>query len=73
MWRRKKREQTPPPTPPAERDEADEQGLTEAHEALDQALSHWPEVTQIAEEIRGIRQRNHLAEKALDAMGGHRR
>jgi hypothetical protein len=72
MWWRK-REQAPPPTPAVCRDEADEQGLNEAHAALDEALSQWPEVSQIAEQIRGIRRRNHLAEKALDAMGGHRR
>ena len=78
MWRRKGRE--PDPTRdttgaaavPA-RDEVDEQGLNEAHEALDRALSQWPEVTRIAAEMRGIRQRNHLADKVRDAMGGHRR
>ena len=70
MWRRKKATM-PPPTPV--RDEADEQGLNEAHEALDRALSQWPEVQAVAEQIRGIRRRNHLAEKAYDAMGGHAR
>jgi len=62
-----------PPPEPVERDEADEKGLDEAHEALEHALSQWPEVTQIAEDIRGIRRRNHLADKVEDALGGHRR
>jgi len=55
------------------RNEADEKGLNEAHEALDQALSIWPEVTLMTTAMRGIRQRNHLAEKVRDAMGGHPR
>jgi len=71
MWRRHHKENAPPPTPA--RDETDERGLDEAHAALDAALSQWPEVTAIADEIRGIRRRNHLAEKAYDAMGGHSR
>lgn len=72
MWWRKKTP-APPPTRVVVRDEADKQGLDEAHEALDRALSHWPEVQAVAEQIRGIRRRNHLAEKAYDAMGGHSR
>ena len=55
------------------RNEDDERGLAEAHEALDRALSHWPEVTLVSTAIRGIRQRNHLAEKVSDAMRGHAR
>lgn len=71
MWRRKSRHVEPPGQ--VERDAADEQGLNEAHEALDRALSQWPEVKRIADDIRGIRQRNHLADKVRDAMGGHPR
>lgn len=61
--------------PPAERprDRHDEKGLREAHQALDAALSMWPDVKKVAEDIRGIRRRNHLAQKVLDAMGGHPR
>ena len=55
------------------RHEDDEKGLAEAHEALDRALSHWPEVTAVSTAIRGIRRRNHLAEKINDAWGGHAR
>ena len=55
------------------RPDEDERGLDEAHAALDAALSHWPEVTAVADQIRGIRRRNHLADKAYDAMGGHSR
>jgi len=72
MWRRHDKPPKPA-TAPARRDEADERGLDEAHAALEQALSHWPEVTRIAEDIRGIRRRNHLADKVRDAMGGHPR
>lgn len=63
--------QEEPPVQP--RFEADEQGLNEAHEALDVALSRWPEVTLMTTAMRGIRQRNHLAEKAYEAMRGHPR
>lgn len=51
----------------------DEKGLADAHEALDRALSHWPEVTEVSETIRGIRRRNHLADKISEAWGGHPR
>ena len=55
------------------RNDDDEKGLAEAHAALDSALSIWPEVTLMTNTMRGIRQRNHLAEKVRDAMGGHPR
>lgn len=72
MWRRKKHPDPPcPPTP--ERDPADEQGINEAHAALEQALSQWPDVTSVANEIRGVRLRNHLADKMQDALGSHPR
>lgn len=70
-WR--KGRDNPPPETPTGRDEADQQGLNEAHEALDRALSQWPEVNRVTEDMRGIRQRNHLAELADRAMGAHRR
>jgi len=63
---------TPQVAEPA-RSEDDEKGLNEAHEALDNALSIWPEVNLMTTAMRGIRQRNHLAEKVRDAMGGHPR
>lgn len=72
MWWRKGRADVPKPAKPV-RDRDDEKGLHEAHQALDKALSMWPDVRQVAEDIRGIRRRNHLAQKMLDAMGGHRR
>jgi endonuclease IV len=53
--------------------EDDEKGLAEAHEALNRALSNWPEVTEVSETIRGIRRRNHLAEKISEAWGAHPR
>jgi hypothetical protein len=59
--------------PDVTRCEDDEKGIAEAHAALDQALSVWPEVTLMTTAMRGIRQRNHLAEKVRDAMGGHPR
>ena len=71
MWKRRHQAKTEPD--PVERDEIDEQGLNEAHAALEDALSYWPEVTRIANDIRGIRRRNHLADKVRDAMGGHPR
>lgn len=71
VWWRRTAHVAPPG--PVTRDEADEQGLNDAREALDRALSQWPEVTRIAEDIRGIRRRNHLADKVEDAFGGHRR
>ena len=59
--------------PPQPRHDDDERGLNEAHAALDRALSQWPEVTEVASAIRGIRRRNHLADKINDAWGGHPR
>lgn len=69
-WRRNKHIEPPGPVP---RDKADEQGLNEAHEALEQALSKWPEVARITEDMRGIRKRNHFADTFDDALGGHAR
>jgi hypothetical protein len=51
----------------------DEAGVNEAQRALDTALSRWPDVTRVAEDMRGIRRRNHLADKVHDALGGHAR
>lgn len=70
MWGRKKVAASPEIT---QRDEADEQGLHDAQEALDRALSQWPSVTRTVADIRGIRMRNHLADQVSDAIGGHPR
>lgn len=52
--------------------EVDVTGIDEATEKLDEALALWPEVRTIAEQIRGIRRRNHLAEITELALRGHR-
>ena len=61
-WRRRDHESPEP----------DEQGLDEAHEALENALNMWPEVNRVAEHMRGIRRRNHLAEITERALRGTR-
>ena len=45
-------------------------GIDEAHEALEAAMSRWPEVNEVTEQIRGIRRRNHLAEITERALRG---
>lgn len=59
-WQRK-------PDPPH-----DEQGFDEAHAALEDAMSAWPEVREVAQQIRDIRRRNHLAEITERALRGNR-
>jgi hypothetical protein len=58
LWRRKAAPETRP----------DDTGLDEAHKALDEALSMWPDVREVTEHMRGIRRRNHLAEMTLASL-----
>lgn len=48
-------------------------GLDEAHAALDAAMSRWPEVIETRENMKRIRQENHLAEKVDEFLRTHRR
>ena len=61
-----------PDQPDGER-ERDRRGIDEAEAALLEALHQWPEVRQVTEQIRGFRQRNHLAEMTERALTGRRR
>lgn len=67
-WRRRRE---PDSTPVAEPDRS-ESGIEEAQQALEHALSRWPEVNATTELIRGIRRRNHLAEITERALRGSR-
>ena len=62
-WPWTKRE---PPTRP------DDNGIDEAHQALEASLDLWPEVHEVTAQIRGIRRRNHLAEITERALRGSR-
>jgi len=70
---RRRRHEQVEPAPEHRPDRSDEKGLDEARAALDYAMSMWPDVHEVAAEIRGIRRRNQLADKVMDALGGHRR
>jgi hypothetical protein len=67
-WRPKGGWADPRVNPP--KSQADRDGHTEAHDALEAALTAWPEVQAVTEELRGIRRRNHLAEMTEAALRG---
>ena len=62
MWPRR--------SPRHEHPEPDTQGIDEATEALEQAMSLWPEVRETAAHMRRLRERNHFAESIRHAFKG---
>lgn len=56
---------------PDKADEVDrQQGLDEASDALDEALSRWPEVTSAVSQMQTMRERNHFADSFRLALKG---
>lgn len=68
-WRRRRPQPEPSPEAARRLDEA-RAAREGSEERLEQVRERWPEVTEVADSLRRLRERNHFAELVARAMGG---